>query len=67
MARREAVGGVDLAFIEHDIEGLRRGEPSRGHAGRRPGVHAKQAAMAQVLNPADVPGNFIGLDGAELL
>ena len=59
MAWREAVGGVDLALVEHDVERLRRREPSRGNTGGRFGVHTEQAAVAQLLNPADVPGNFI--------
>ena len=34
VAWREAIGGVDLAAIEHDIEGLRCRQPSQRYSGR---------------------------------
>src|SRR5437879_5695014 len=65
MARRKSVGGVNLAAVEHDIKGLCGREPSQGNAGR-PEVHAKRAAVAQVLGAADEPRNIKWMDAVKL-
>ena len=55
VARRKAVGDVNLAAVEHHVEGLRRGQPGERDAGRRGGVRAEQPTVAQVTGSADVP------------
>ena len=66
MARREAIGGIDFASVEHDIEGLLPPSAMSANTPRGLTVHAEHAAMAQVLGAADEPGNFLGLNAVKL-
>src|ERR1041385_215520 len=66
MARLETIAGIDLAAIEHDIEGLRGVEPGHRDAGRWCRIDVQHAAMAQFRNATDEPGDFARLNRKKL-
>ena len=59
--------GIDVATVEHDVQGLIHGQPVVGNTHRSSSIQTKRATVTELLSAAVVPDVVLGLDAIQIL
>src|SRR5215475_1767965 len=66
VARRNTVGCVQIAAIQHAIESFIFRQPLEHKSLGWMLVESHEGAVTELLSPTDIPGNILGLDAVKL-
>src|SRR4029434_9398835 len=67
VARRNTVGCIQIAAVQHAIKSFFFRQPLEGNSGQRILVESYESAVTELLGPANIPGNVLGPDSVKLL
>src|SRR4030095_5343692 len=65
MTGHNAIGCVQITAVQHAVESLFLRQPVQGDTGGRMLVDPEYGPMAELLQPADIPGNLLWLDSVK--